>query len=194
MPLPVIANTFRVTVDFQALSGIKPACVHHVQTATADVEQIGVNWWEAATEGLYGPMLGGHEPTSISIIPLNGTSATTVIPKQVGSATLCLGTGQSMPQVAAVVSLRSTQRGPRGRGRQYVGPLVEQAQDQGVMENTTRVNLENAWKDFQTNLGEVDPAMTLVVASYVHANAFDVMSISVDTITGTQRRRQDQLR
>lgn len=194
MALPVIANTFRVTVDFNTVSGLTPRCVHHVQTATADVEEVGDIWWEAAPDGLYGPMLGAHEPTSISIIPLDGIGATAIVPRPGGASTLCLGTGQSMPQVAAVVSLRSNVRGPRGRGRQYVGPLVEQAQDQGVMDASTRGNLRDAWNDFQVALLASDPAATLVVASYVHAEANDVMHIDVDTLTGTQRRRQDQLR
>jgi len=99
-----------------------------------------------------------------------------------------------MPSVAALVSLRTTIRGPRGRGRQYVGPIVEQAQENGVMEGTTRANLQTAWLSFANDLQELDPAMALCVASYVHAEAVNVSTITVDQLTASQRRRQDQLR
>ena len=193
-PLPIISNVYRIAVDFQPLSGIQPVCVHHVRTTTADVAEIGAAWWAAAPDGLYGPMLAGHEPQSISIIPLDGATATRVVARPGGANDLCLGTGQSMPQVAALVSMRTVVRGPRGRGRQYVGPLVEQAQDQGVMESTTRANLETAWVNFLSELALGDPPLTLGVASYTHEEFQPLESITVDTITATQRRRQDQLR
>jgi len=193
-PLPVIDNCFRIAVNFQTVSGLTPRCIHHIVTATADVEEVGDMWWDSTTEGLYGPMIGDHEPLSIDVLPLDGIHATVIVDNPGITPSLCLGSGQSMPAVAALVSLRTSIRGPRGRGRQYVGPLVEQAQDQGIMEGATRANLQDAWNEFQVNLLAQDPVCSLVVASYVHQEAVNVQHITVDQLVATQRRRQDQLR
>jgi hypothetical protein len=150
--------------------------------------------WLTLVDGQFGPMLSAHEPQSISLTRLDGTSATFISNRPEGSLTLCLGTGQMMPSVAAVVSLRTKIRGPKARGRQYVGPIVEQAQENGVMDPTTRVNLQNAWVQYANDLRELDPEIALVVASYTHAESYLVDSINVDTLTGNQRRRQGQLR
>lgn len=193
-PLPIIDDTTRVCINFATVAGVTPRCIHHVRAATADVEQIADDLWLTFVDGMFGPMLSAHEPQSISLTRLDGTSATFVSPRPEGSLTMCLGTGQMMPSVAAVVSLRTLIRGPKARGRQYVGPIVEQAQENGVMDGATRVNLQNAWVQYANDLTELDPAMALCVASYTHAESYLVNSISVDTLTGNQRRRLDQLR
>lgn len=192
-PLPVINNTHRVTIDFLTVSGVTPRCIHHVRGTSSDGAEAAEAVDSALQTGQFGPMLAGHQPTTISVISLDGAQAT-VVHTLTTTADLCLGTGQMMPQVAALVSLRTTTRGPRGRGRQYVGPIVEQAQLDGQMDPATRANLETAWEDYQEALQALDPVWELVIASYAHAEANSVSSITVDPITATQRRRQDQLR
>jgi hypothetical protein len=50
-----------------------------------------------------------------------------------------------------------------------------------------------AWVAFENHLVAESPSIEMVVASYVHADAHSVTSISMRQIAGTIRHRQDQL-
>ena len=193
-PLPVIGGQFRIAMGFSSYGGITPTCVFHIGTATATVADIGIQLWDSFTEGQYGPMHEGFEPGYIEILPLDGTSATFVSPRPGGVTTsLCLSTGQILPAVSALLSLRTLVRGAQGRGRQYIGPVTETSMTDGNIEATVRGNLEDAWGDFIGNMGAQPSPMGLFVTSYVHEEAHLVNSYTVRQQAATQRRRQDQL-
>ena len=195
MPLPEIASTARVTWNFQTSGGITPRIVQHFRTTTGDEVELGELIWDAAIGGIFEPMHQNYEPTSLTVLWLDGSSAGVDVPNpDPGTPQLCQGTGDLLPSSAAVLSLSTGTRGPQGRGRNYIGPIVESQADQGFLNETTRQQLTEDWTDFMTALATGSTPVTLVVASYTHEVARSVTSGVFRSVLGTQRRRQDQLR
>lgn len=195
MALPVIANTVRVTWEFKSYLGVTPRIVQHYRTATANMSDLGAAIWNNAADGIFGPMHESFEPEALALLPLNGTSATTIVANPFPSdSNLCNGTGQIMPAVAALMTWRTLLRGPRGRGRSYIGPVVESAVSDGVLDEPWLSDLEDAWTATLGALSGEDPSISLCVASYVHEESTVVASGRSVRTLATQRRRQDQLR
>lgn len=195
MALPTIPNCYRVTWNFFTYNGLTPRIVQHFLTASADVTEIGTAIWEATANGMFEVMNPNFEPTSLSILPLDGTSATHLVSKP-GSVTttLCESGGESMPAVAMILSLKTNLRGPAHRGRSFIGPASESTFTDGFFNSTPRDDTTEAWSTFLANLGSSDPSIGLAVASYKHETATPVTNFNVESVAGTQRRRQNQLR
>lgn len=196
MPLPVIADVFRVTFEWLPADGISPRNVVHVRSASDDVTEIGgvINdAFAAITDFSPWTFLSNvFACDDLSILPLDGTSATAVVAladTMIGGAT-----GELIPNMAAVLSFHTEQRGPRGRGRMYIGPTTENKNDSGIVDPTSATNTVTAWGEVIANLAASDPVVELGVASYVHHDFHPVTSHRLDRIMGTQRRRLDQLR
>lgn len=195
MALPVIDDTFRVTWEFASYQGVTPRVIQHYRTSTSDGEELGVALWEEAVDSLFFPMHESFEPEQLSIIRLDGSSATVVVPKSSHStAQLCATTGEIIPSAAAVMSWRSLIRGPKGRGRSYIGPVSESACENGFLIGDATTLMPLAWGTFFTALGARDPSIGPVIASYVHSEAYLIQNANLNLVLGTQRRRQDQLR
>jgi hypothetical protein len=193
MPLPTIANVFRVRLLWSAHAGVTPVNVFHVRASGADEEDI-FNQVEGELLGnQFGCMNQNYTINAIGVTPLDGASAETVF--TLGTPLAATGgTGEQSPQVAVVVSLHTTQRGARGRGRLYLGPVVEVSQVNGALDSGDRTAMQTAWESFVSGLAGGAIATLLGVASYTHSDFHDLKSLSVQSVLGTQRRRQDQLR
>ena len=195
-PLPVITNVFRVTLPWQSASQVvKPVNVFHVRTTSASLSAIGTLLaGQLAAHGgdMFNALYTGYTLPSIEILPLDGVTTTYL--QAVTGMTAPSGSGGVLPALAQVVSFHTTQRGSRGRGRLYCGPVGETQVNDGSMNSTTNATTLGGWQAFITGISGGTPSTNLVVASYVHADAHDVTSIRVDTVCGTQRRRQNQLR
>lgn len=192
-PLPVIPNTFRVTVPWSIGSGVAPRNVFHLLSTSDDLEAIGAAIGAALPAGnLWEAMSTDHTADHVEILPLDGTTATQSVPIEVmwaGGAS-----GESIPQACALVSLRTARRGRSGRGRVYIGPITETRQNDGILLEASRTEMEGAWEEFRENLLVGSPTLALVVASYELVDVFEVSSVLVRTVISTQRRRLDQLR
>lgn len=196
-PLPTIANTYRVTLPWSNNGGIKPINVIHVRKASGTDEQVAEALDAAFNAGhhswMFNVLQDARELTDLEILPLDGSSATMIeglTTPETGGA----GSGELIPQACALVSLHTSTRGPRGRGRVYVGPLLEGDQADGLLNGSRATTMLNGWGEFIANLASGTPSLELVVASYVHATAATVTSVRIDTVIATQRRRLDQLR
>lgn len=191
-PLPVIANCFRCTLEWNNVNGVAPVNVFHVRSDSESVPDIGdsVAAGLIAGEAMFCPMPDEYVNPTLSILPLDGTSATYVH----GPVTGLNGAGDEdfAPALAAIASFRTAQRGPRGRGRMYVGPVAETSQTKGRLVGDALTNFPAGVANFIAQLVTEDTQ--LVVASYVHAEYNLVLSGTGETILGTQRRRQTQLR
>lgn len=191
-PLPTIANVIRVGLRWNPHDGVQPYNVMHVATNTTDLEQLALDLgdsWQDAGAGVFVRTCSGFTMTTVDLTPLDGVTATQQWPL---GHTLSGGTdGESIPATCAVLSLKTNQRGPRGRGRLYLGPLAEGAQSNGLVNGPDTVSA--AWRAFNTALAATDSAASMVVASYTHADAGAVTSMHIDAACGTQRRRQRQL-
>lgn len=196
-PLPTIAGVVRVTVPFNAANSIAPALVFHFDTTLADEDDIGLAFstgWQtvrATAEPIY-PMADDFIATTLDIIKLDGSSATftytlpTVIQGNQG--------GEYSPASCAVVSMHTAQRGPRGRGRKYVGPIVEGKMTDGSLNVDAVGEMQDAWDLLLGQWNSPAGDLRLGIASYVHSDFHPVTSARVDGVLGTQRRRQDRLR
>lgn len=120
----------------------------------------------------------------IRYTPLDGVSATTVIGHPL------TGTSVSDPlpsNVALVATLYTGFRGRSRRGRIYTTPWAEDANTGGALTAAYQTQVQNQftnWLGTFTSTG-TEP----VVASYKLAQAFDVVSIVVNGVWDTQRRR-----
>jgi len=91
--------------------------------------------------------------------------------------------------MAGVMSFRTTQRGSRGRGRIYMGPIGEGNNENNFLSTTVQAGMVTQWSNFHTAMRAHTPVIDPVVASYVHADAHSITSIRADAKIGTQRRR-----
>lgn len=190
MPLPVIANVFRVTFNHDAGASGQSHNVVHFSAPGQDEAGLGgaINTALgslAADSHLFWPLPSAWKMTNVDILALDGTSPTVNVivsnDQQGGSS------GSPVYQAAGVVSLRSVQRGPRGRGRVFIGPAAEDAMAAGVITPAGVTVWQAAWDDFRDAMATA--SMPLVVASYEHADSHEVEGTRCNTYVGTQRRR-----
>jgi hypothetical protein len=197
-PLPVITGVYRISCEFEDTNlavGVIPVNVFHVRSASGTASAVGtLVAAQLSSHGalMFDPLYTGLFLNSIEVLPLDGSTAQ--FPVAVSPHFQGGGSGGVVPAAAAVVSLHSTQRGSRGRGRVYVGPLGETQYNNGSLASTSQSNMLTAWGQFVNGLNSGTPSTQLVIASYKHADAHDVSTIRIDTVTGTQRRRLNQLR
>jgi hypothetical protein len=196
-PLPVIANVFRVALDWNTSGGQPvPVNVFHVRSgATQTATEIGVAL-DTLISDHGGDMFACVHQDYIclggEITKLDGISASVhfaLTTPAGGSAT-----GDHVPNQAGIASFQTGVRGPRGRGRMYLGPTGEAQVANGVLASATRAAMLAGWEGFISDGGSFSPTVKLVVASYVHTDANDVTTVRIDNVVGTQRRRLDAVR
>ena len=169
--------------------------VFHVRSATGTASTIGPlldTQLTAHGSSMFNALYTGNSLSGIEILPLDGVSTTFL--QSVTGPVLGSGSGGILPGFSQVLSLHTNQRGSRGRGRMFIGPVGETQVNDGSMSAGTNATTLSAWGAFITAISGGSPATDLVVASYLHADAHDVQTIRVDTVCGMQRRRQNQIR
>jgi hypothetical protein len=196
MPLPVIADTYRVSIDWETHASVRPVNVFHVRASGATVsdvaDSIDASFNPAVNGNPFEAMHSGQQAFSFTVLPLDGAS-----PGFIHSWTNTPaggGSGEIIPQGAVVVSFHTGQRGPRGRGRMFVGPCRESVVADGVVDNTVQSDTAISFNAWFADMLTQTPVITPVIASYRHRDKHDIDSLRVDRIMGTQRRRSNQLR
>lgn len=191
-PLPVIAGVYRVSIEWTRTFGCAPVNVLHIRSPLGAVGETEATIAALLNDAgpLFAAMPEDFTTGEIKILPLNGLSPTSIF--GLDNDALTSGDNHAVPSVAALVSLRTNIRGPKARGRVYVGPVGEGYINDGLLAATARADMVAAWGDFQDAIIAAD--MELVVASYVHEEAYLVNQIQHPEVLATQRRRQDQLR
>lgn len=198
MPLPVIADTIRVSVEGHCANGHKFANVLHFRkpsatsysTAIATLDPLILNHYTVAAGGgaawkAYAIPAAGLE--LFRYTPLDGTTATTVVSHNVAG----VGGGESLPaSVCMVVTLRTGARGRSYRGRVYQGPFFEAANGANGVPAPADLTLVAAqWTAFLGTL--LTNSLPLAVASYKLGVSTQVGSVSIDARWDTQRRRNN---
>lgn len=188
-PLPDIDNVYRVCLKWN----IDNACnVIHVHAPSSTPGGVNSAITASVTSAMWSPMLQSSKIFQLQITPLFAESPTvlfqTDLSSKWGGGAL---TGDTIPQVAAVVSKKTALRGRRHRGRTYIGPVSEGTVANGIFTGSQPADIATAWTAFQSAL--VSHSMEEVVASYKEATALTVTSYSMRTACGTMRRRQDRL-
>jgi hypothetical protein len=198
MTLPVINDVFRCTILWQGSGGIltlNPRNVIHVSAPSLNEGDVADNLGNAmqTARAANEPLLVGSSSwiaNAVDVLKLDGSSATQTLamphPWVMNSG------GDYSPASAAVISLHTGQRGARGRGRFFCGPVAEGKMVNGRLLTADMTDMATGWGILISQLASL--GSPLVVASYKHADAHVVTSHRIDQILGTQRRRQDQLR
>lgn len=190
-PLPVIANVVRCDLNWNSPVGPSPHSTFHIATNSDDLPQIGLDIGSAfddADGNCWASLYSGIVATQILLTPLDGVTAGQNV--LLGTTLEGDATGGTLTNTAAVLSFRTLQRGPRGRGRIFIGPTGESEVDDSVIATGIRSSNTTAWNSFNDELAGSSSAASLVVASYVHAQAGAVTSISMRASVGTMHRRQ----
>lgn len=195
-PLPTIPGVFRTTLLWNSFGGVEPRNVLHFSSLLSDPMDVGL-----AVLQTFHDSRAAFEPfelvssvfhfDSVEVLPLDGVSAGVIA---TDATALCNGqdTGNPIPALAAIVSLKTSQRGARGRGRLYAGPAGESKQSGGFFAAVDVGHMQTAWDDFLAAMS--GNGVNLCIASYAHEDFHVVTSAHVELTGGTQRRRQTQLR
>lgn len=192
-PLPVIADTFRVTLNWYLSNnvGAKAANVLHFRdtTSTQDKDDLAADLNDNVNNNMFAMLDPQANIFSYEIIPLDGSTPTGEY--NFSTARGGSGTGEGIAQAAVMVKLQTEQRGPKGRGRIFLPFLEEGAQVDGALDPTKRSTAITNWIAFRTAM--TTDGWQMVVASYAHQAAYEVTGISVRTVSGTIRRRVNRL-
>jgi hypothetical protein len=186
MPIPVIADVFRCTLDWTGTSPMTPVNVFHIECPGGNESDVAAGIEASWVGSMFDQVSSAFAFSFVSIMPLDGVSPATPFP--VTSHTGGAG-GQPIPNQAQVLSIKTSQKGPRGRGRLYLGPITEDNVTGGYMVAATNNTIAAAWQTFANNLIANSPTMSLGVASYVHADFHQASIIGSGPKAGSQRRR-----
>lgn len=195
-PLPTIANCVRVTLNWSTSGGVRPHNVFHLITASEDGTAIGAALDDAFQDNpdAFQALDDSYNLETYSILPLDGSSATQeVVAATTGAPITGGGSGELIPAAAAVLSFRTLQRGSRGRGRMFIGPVSEAALTDGQIVSSYLGAMVGSWELIDDALTASPIDASLGVASYVHGEVGGVSQISMRSPAGTMRRRQNQL-
>lgn len=190
MPLPVITDTYRCALHWTHTGGQTAINVIHVRRLAGTASAVATQIDTAAAAGMWGQIVNGATMTKLTVTPLDGTSASFELATSGAKWTGTAGAVDFIPQVAEVVTLKTGTRGRSTRGRVYLPFIGESAVSNGSI--TGAAATQTAWNTFLSTMNTA--SYPVVVASYKLAARFDVTSIVVQIIAGTQRRRQSRLR
>lgn len=207
-PLPVISGVFRCALNWAHSSGQLATNVIHVFKVGATPTQVCVAIDAAVTTEMWFNVSSLAHVTEIVCTPLDGTTATLHYPvtgsKWVGNAS----SADMEPGPAAVISLRTAQRGRRYRGRLYLPFQGELASANGVISTATTVS-QGAWTTFLAAMKSgtypvhvASYGYSLLINTRAHTItesiwtpfSTEVATALVESTFGTQRRRQQRLR
>lgn len=191
MPLPVIADTYRVALNWVHTNGQHAVNVMHFYRTSSTAVAVATALDANVASGMWLGVSSGAHVSSIEVTALDGASATYVLgtsgAKWTGSAT-----GDVLVPFSVVVKLSTGNRGRSNRGRVFL-PLVGASNiTAGVWTTAGLATSQTAWNTFLTAM---TTATTFpVVASYKLASQRFVTSFLVEATLGVQRRRQERLR
>jgi hypothetical protein len=189
-PLPVITNVYRVAMVWTGPGGQRATNVIHIRKASSNASAVATAVDANVTANMWQQVVNSASVTRLDVTPLDGSGATASLAVSGAKWTGTAGAVDAIPAFAEVVTLRTSLRGRSYRGRVYIPFIGESAQANGSMTGTAAA--QTAWTNFIVAMAAA--AQSVVVASYLHATAQDVTSAIIQTIGGTQRRRQSRLR
>lgn len=187
-PLPIIAGVTRCTLNWESNDFPPTHNVLHFSGQSGTPNDRAQAIADGFTPDALVALASVYILNSVDFIELDGTS-----PQVTGTVTsgpIGGSTGDPIPTACALVDLYTDQRGPRGRGRVFLGPIGESAQVGGRLNSPGLVT--TGWEDTGAAWALSD-AGALVVASYVHADKHGVQSFHCRTVYGNQRRRLNPL-
>lgn len=190
MPLPVVQDAIQATLVWDDVDAPRSATttLHFLDMAgTSTVQQLMTAIEARVLANMWVVLPTNAHVTSINFTPLDGTSAGTSIATSGGAKWAGTGSNDCILQGACVISLKSLQRGPRGRNRIFLPWVSEGAQLNGTLTAASVALMQTAWNTFRTNMA-LD-GFPLIAVSGVHSDEHTVTSVVVRPYVRTQRRR-----
>lgn len=184
-PLPVIADTFRITINYVDTIGRQLAAnVIHVFAPFSNQDDVGNDVGGFLTNEMFEPTSTSILIASIDVIPLDGVTPTKnyLTPGITGGST-----GQFIPNTSLVISFKTPIRGPSFRGRAFIALVAEGITADGIFEVSVVQDCLDAWIQFQTDL--TGALLAQAVASYKLEVATLVTTYESNQRNDTQRRR-----
>jgi hypothetical protein len=186
--LPIITNTFRVTLNWTNGSGAPEhtANVLHFIGNTGSESDLATSLNSTIDDHQDDALIAlssSYLLTDIVVLPLDGSSGGTAV--SVGGVG-GHATGDYIAQGCQVLSMYTGHRGPSGRGRIYLGPVGEVVQENGHIA-VTALTFTTAWQDIFDTMSGL--GADVAVASYAHAVSRPVTSLAMHSPCFTQRRR-----
>jgi hypothetical protein len=190
-PLPVINDVFRCVLEWTGAPG-HAVNVLHIRgvgkTATQVMTALNAN----ANSDMWFGVNSSMSVTTVVITKLDGSSAGVPFTPATPANWDGGEAGQYVPALAGLVSIRTAQRGSRGRGRVYLPFWSETENDGGKWASSTNRNsCLAAWGVFAGALAAA--GLELGVASYKHADFHVLSTIDVPVKLATQRPRQSRV-
>lgn len=192
--LPVIGQTWRATFEFNELQGVKPRNVMHFFDSVGGATPADVfNAIQGAipNPGIFQPLKSGFICQTVSLIHLDGTSGSTAHNTDGSSKWEGFTSGDPIPNLAAVVKLATGLRGREHRGRVFLGPIGESANDGGMLTGSWAADTTTNWVTFTNAL--ITAGFPLVVASYKHSSQSPVDNVRCRNRCGSVNRRLKQI-
>lgn len=191
MPLPVITNVFRVALTWSsgAMSAVN---VMHFSKAGGTSDDLYDKMSSHVNTGLWDTTANSASIDTVTITPLDGTSAST--PYTTGGSGPWVGnaSGDGISSLATIVKMVTPLRGRSFRGRLYLPFPGEGVVAYGLIPSGRAVTQQAAWVTFGDDM--VTDGWIPVVASYHLADKTAITHYKVELALGTQRRRQTRLR
>lgn len=195
MPLPVIPDVFRCTLNWKtATVGKAAANVLHVHdtAGTLAPSQVMLKLASAVSANMWQNVFSGFSIDVVTILPLDGVSAGEQFATGGGAVWTGQSGGEYIPALSSLISLRTPVRGPQGRGRVYLPACTEGVQVNGIITAVFVTNAQTAWSNFIAAMQTA--SVPVCVASYSHTSQAHVVTAFAEAACATQRRRQDRVR
>lgn len=199
IPLPVIANVYRVTFNWhESTTGMHAANVLHFQRSAGTAIDVFNTLNANVTANMWYCTPSTAKISSVDIIKLDGSSGTVNFATSTAG---WIGQGSAADFVVAgayIVKFVTGVRGRANRGRIYL-PWPTESQIAAGNTNATAVTaMQSAWTTFLSAM--TTATNFLVIASYdrkhggAGAHSTIVNVVTPELVMGTQRRRQQRLR
>lgn len=190
-PLPIISGITRVAFNWAGSVAGHPTATNVMHFATSEdpmgLAEILNDAVEEAGDELFSPTSAIFSVVNTTMTPLDGTSASVVVPTQPHPGWSGGGGTDYTPQVCALVKFSSAQRGRSKRGRIYIPFVAENRQLNGDLDPDQVLASAAAWNDFLEHAG--GNGALAMVASYKLETAVPITSFLCERSVATQRRR-----
>ena len=205
-PLPVIAKTFRCALDWRNnANGQIAENVMHIQAGgggptSSDIFEA---LQDAVTTNMWLAVSGNAVIQTVSITPLDGTSATQSFVTGSGAQWAGSASGDTVPAAALVIKGQTIHRGRDNRGRLYLPFITEAEMADGQVSPSAVTTMQAAWTAFLAAMnadadaeGPYSPGVAAYDRKHGGAGAHftGYFQYVVEGTLGTQRRRQSRLR
>jgi len=186
MPLPTIADVFRVAFEWTGPQGLATNVMHFRDTSGAEVDVYN-NIAAAVSADMWALTSNSATIDEIVVTKLDGSPVGHIYSTGSGAEWDGSGGTDYIPQACALVKLNTLAGGRRGSGRVFLPWIAEGNQSGGIVNSTQQALVQAAWESF---LADTSAAGSfLCVASYAGSTSSDVQTLKVENFIATQRRR-----